>query len=1529
MDKPIYNPTDTINYRAFPTTTGAYSTNSSVIIEFKNPQGIVIKQESQKAINGIFRRNLKLPEVVNEGTWELVARLDDSPLNTFVYQFEVKAHVLPSFEVSVKPRKKFFHIDDEQFFVDISANYLYGEVVRGFAYVVFGFEDQDKKRTNFPASFRRIELREGLATLKKSDIKATVQDIESLLDYSLYVRVTVFTTTGTDMAETEKSGIKMVKSPYKIHFTKTSKYFKPGIPFSVTIFVTNPDGSPADKIPLEVQPGARQSTTKSNGLTTVEIPTQNTDTSWIITVRTKVKNLPEEHQAQNQMTGLAYRSHNPSSKNLLYISLRKEHISAGDSFSVHFNYYNENPTQGNQITVTTYLIISKGKIIKHGSVQKDRNVVTAVPLTVTKEMIPSFRIVAYYTLPAGGTTEVVSDSVWVDVEDTCIGKLQVESLDRNTEYRPGKMFKLKVRGDPGATISLVAVDKAVFLLNDKNKLTQTKIWDEVEKHDIGCTVGGGLDSMGVFTDAGLLFKTSTGEATTAREDLHCPSPAKRKRRSVVLVEYKTTLESRYREKQLKRCCRDGLTDIPMDYTCERRSLYITEGPECVKAFLHCCKEITKKIKEIDSRTGLVLSRSQEENSLLSEDDIRVRTMFEESWLWINQVLPSSADNADQDGLSSVEISHALKDTITDWEILVISSSSTTGVCVAEPFDIRVKMKFFVDLKMPYSVIRNEQVEIKAILYNYASDPFRVQVELVEKNKENREICSLASNTGRFRQDINVEAKSSRVVPYTIIPLKIGNVEIEVRARVYGELIGDAVRKTLRILPEGVVTTIENTVVLNPSARGGKQIVQFQKENLDTLVPDTTPLRYITATGDVLEDTIRNAISGSALTSLIRMPGGCVEQNMASMVYPVIAAHYLDKSGEWESVGLSRREETIGYISSGYIRQMSYRNSDDSYPPYNRQKDSSTWLTAFVAKVFALAYPLTHIDDDRLCNPLKFLIQNKQMPDGSFTEDAPVAAPYHMGGLQGTESKATLTAFILIAMAEAKSFCPSSLQSSIQTSMGKAERYLKSQLPSLSRPYSVAISSYALALMDNPDRSFLERHLGNSGSAGGTQWKDGDITYTLEATGYALLAYLKMGSLDRVDIIFEWLVEHGNAKGGFGSTQSTMVVFQALAEYLIQKPLIEHTELNLSLFISGRSTIPRWKIEKSNYHVPKSEKINIRQNFTVEATGRSSGKLTVVTVYNARPKPEEKKKCKMFELEVNIEEAVAPQGMNKAYTLDIYMKYLANHDGRMTILDISLPTGCVPLLSSLENLKNRVDQYIQYYNMDTQLSKRGSLIIHLYKVLNTRQHLSITLIQEMQVGLVQPAAVTIYDYYASENRCTKFYHPNKKHAELGRICRGELCRCAEESCSALNKITEEITVQTRMEEACRTASYVYKVQVSEIILRQDYDDYNVVIKQIIKQGGGEVIQNDKRTFLSHVSCRESLNVRKGEEYLFIGRPDDTISSNKEGDPAMHILGSETWLEWWPHDQDCQTEEQQETCELLAAFAEELSTFGCPN
>jgi len=62
--------------------------------------------------------------------------------------------------------------------------------------------------------------------------------------------------------------------------------------------------------------------------------------------------------------------------------------------------------------------------------------------------------------------------------------------------------------------------------------------------------------------------------------------------------------------------------------------------------------------------------------------------------------------------------------------------------------------------------------------------------------------------------------------------------------------------------------------------------------------------------------LMNTISGDSMSSLIYQPSGCGEENMIHMTLPVIVATYLDKTYQWESVGIVRRDEALQHIRIG-------------------------------------------------------------------------------------------------------------------------------------------------------------------------------------------------------------------------------------------------------------------------------------------------------------------------------------------------------------------------------------------------------------------------------------------------------------------------------------------------------------------------------------------------------------------------------------------------------------------------------------
>ncbi|KFQ01922.1 Complement C3, partial [Haliaeetus albicilla] len=146
---------------------------------------------------------------------------------------------------------------------------------------------------------------------------------------------------------------------------------------------------------------------------------------------------------------------------------------------------------------------------------------------------------------------------------------------------------------------------------------------------------------------------------------------------------------------------------------------------------------------------------------------------------------------------------------------------------------------------------------------------------------------------------------------------------------------------------------------------------------------------------------------------------------------------------------------------GYTQQLAFRKPDNSYAAF-KDRPSSTWLTAYVAKVFAMAIKLVDIDPEVICGAVKWLILEKQKPDGIFQEDAPVIHKEMVGGYQGAEPEVSLTAFALIALQESREVCKDHVNS-LDGSITKAAEYLARRYQWLTRPYTVALTSYALAL----------------------------------------------------------------------------------------------------------------------------------------------------------------------------------------------------------------------------------------------------------------------------------------------------------------------------------------------------------------------------------------------------------------------------------------------------------------------------------
>ncbi|XP_070776616.1 complement C3-like [Enoplosus armatus] len=1446
-DKTLYTPNSRVYYRMFAVTPrmepvekdDETQTDGLITTEIVTPEGIIFQLYQVSLKSGIHSGDYKLPEIASVGLWKVVAKFHSNPQQSFSAEFEVKEYVLPSFEVKLTPESPFFYVDSQELTVNIKATYLFGEEVAGTAYVVFGVMYGGQKKS-FPSSLQRvpIESGNGVATLRREHITQTFPNIHDLVGFSIFVAVSVLTESGGEMVEAELGGIQIVTSPYIIHFKKTPKYFKPGMSFEMTVEVVNPDDTPAPGVVVVVDPGQVQGSTAANGIARLTVNTEARTSYLTVIAKTSDPRISSERQASARMTALPYIT---KSNNYIHIGVDTAEVTLGENLKINLIRNRQENTQND----ITYLILNRGQLVKHGHYKTRGQILISLREPITKEMLPSFRIIAYYHT---NDNEVVSDSVWVDVKDSCMGSLKLESIRPASSFEPRRMFGLKVTGDPGATVGLVAADKGVYVLNNKHRLTQKKVWDIVEKYDTGCTPGGGEDSMGVFYDAGLLFESSAS-GTPYRLDLKCPAPSRRKRAS-----------------------------------------------------------------------SLGKNHSEEDDSYMDSNEIVSRTKFPESWLWSDIKLPTCS-NCDT---TSLVKNVPLPDSITTWQFIGISLSSTHGVCVADPLEVIVRKDFFIDLRLPHSAVRGEQLEIKAILHNYSPDPATVRVDLIEE----AHLCSSASKRRKYRQEVQVEPQTIQSVPFIMIPMKEGQFPIEVKAAVKDSSLSDGIRKMLWVVPEGVLIKSTKIITLDPATGDGKQNVIINSEiPLKDLAPNTPASTEIYLTGrEQMSALVENAVGGKSLGTLIKQPSGSGEDNMITMTLSVIATMYLDKTNQWETVGFEKRDEALQHIMTGYNNELSYRKIDGSFAAW-ATRQSSTWLTAYVAKVFAMASHLVAVQSKVICDAVKFLTLNTQQPDGSFREVGLVFSRQMIGDVLGTDSDASMTAFCLIAMQESHTLCVNTVNS-LPGSIDKAVAYLERRLPSLTNPYAVAMTSYALANENILNQEILY----NFASPELSHWPvpKGHV-YTLEATAYALLALVKAKAFERARPVVRWFNQQQKVHGGYGSLQATKMVYQALAEYWANAGEPEY-DLNVDVFLPGRSRPDRFHFNRENHHATKTSRFNgINKDVNVTATGKGEVTLKMVSLYYALPK-EKESDCQKFNLSVQL----LPEKMDEVeniYKLKIEVLYKdMERDATMSVLNIGLLTGFTVNTDDLDLLSKGRARTIAKYEMNTVLSERGSLIIYLDKVSHTQpEEITFRIHQKLKGDLLQPAAVSVYEYY-DQTQCVKFYHPERRAGQLLQLCINDACMCAEENCSMQRK--GKIRIDERTEKSCESSrtskiDFVYKVRMEAFTGELSADVHTARIVEVIKEGSYDVGPLGKlRTFLSYAHCREALDLRTGKTYLIMGASTD-IHKDQLSQSYQYVLSERTWIEYWPTEEECLTVEHRHTCLGIEEMVVQHQVLGCPH
>ncbi|MED6273340.1 hypothetical protein CHARACLAT_005378, partial [Characodon lateralis] len=1365
--------------------------------------------------------------------------------------------------------------------------YSYGEKVKGAYHCQFGVMKKGLEPHILSGLKLTGSVANGRATttlhFKDIDWKQLNQTLSDLQKSGSQLYVGVFVT-NIQNGEVQQGEIYLpiITHKYSIDLSRTRSHFLPKVPLDVVAVVRHPDGTPAVGVPVNISATTSivdfwQGTTNQDGEV---FSVFNVVSTSPITVDVSADGL------QRRKTLIPASS---PSGSYLYIGITHKVYQVDEFLYVTFTTIN-GPTNG----YIYYMVLNRGMIITTHSLRM--GTITNENLLITADMVPSFRLVGYYYSKTG---DIIADSVWVDVRDECKLKVTVTHKGQPT---PGKPTELEIDlHKQKAKVALLAVDKAFYGLKADNKLTAKQIFSTMTSYDLGCAYSGGSDTAAVLVDAGLAFASQA--KTEWRKGFGCKSNNVRSRRSVDLNKEKMKLKLEFEDAELQICCIHAFSHIPMrENTCKTRSnrVRLVKGNQaCADAFLKCCLAAEKlrqkkMLEDAQSGLGRTATRADVEDFF-----------FETNAQYIRRFFPPSFEFKEYLVNDKKRHSLMLPDSITTWEIQVVTLSPETGLCVVKPHEIRAFKKSFVSLRLPYSVKRFEQLSIAPVIYNYDEQELRTEGVLRREEKTN-----VVNLDGRSSHTIYLDG----TLPDDTVPEASTNIFVSME----GNGFGGSFAKNL-LSPEKVLNLIElPTGCLEQTMR--------------KLAPTTLAIRYLDLGGQwfyldsgARDDALDKIEHGYMNILSYKKPNGSYgawSNVLSSNWVTALVVKILSMIAERQTAGsgeLGRRvkvvpEEEINHPVS-YL--LSVQQSDGSFRDPNpmlhrgvlRGKDQDASMTAFIT----LALNRSH----------QFLTSEMQNEVETSILRATTYLQSQLEELSHTYAVA-ITAYCL----------------SVSQPLGEDRVNAWNKLQSM--------------VTTDENNCYL--------------WTNSATTtaITIETTSYALLAAVKNGDNEWANRTACWLVSQENYFGGQRSSQDTIMALEALSEYELTKTVSSVTDVTAEFTAPGKNEIIKLELKNNKEIVETDLQKLTGKNITIEMRGQGDVKLKTVKVYHLLD-PEDD--CSNLNISVKVEgkvmytaniidnyeyyddydAAVEKQTRvarsaierfdaltrsrrdvendlysDNIFTYTVCVSYRPNSPlTGMGIADITLLSGFEVEVEDLERLKQPPEQYINHYEISP-----GRVLLYFNELFETEECVSFSANQTVQVGLLQPAPAEFYDYYEPNVKCTVFYSPPRRSKLVSQLCSEDVCQCAERPCHTVqenfkSKQGKRITKKIRVNHACffPRVDYAYILEVTEVSLRSNFELYKTRVNETLKfHGDLHVMAGSVRVFAKRLQCKGGLDL--GRQYLIMGKD----GSTKDADGNMqYLLESNTWVEKKPQNKEC--EKSSYGCGQFNAFTEEYKTYGC--
>uniref|UniRef100_A0A673MFE8 Complement component 5 n=2 Tax=Sinocyclocheilus rhinocerous TaxID=307959 RepID=A0A673MFE8_9TELE len=1559
-DKPLYTPEQEVQVRVYSLNEELRKSRRTVTLTFVDPNGIKVEIIDMTDINGAkpLLPPFKIPLKPIYGIWKILATCADTFETTATAEFEVKEYVLPSISLHIQPEANYVSEKNfESFQLKISAKYVHGTPVSSAdIFLTFGYSSPDET-VMIPTTFSKYMLKNGKADVNLNIKRALSsmpdgpQSLSAMKENTfLRVRVLLQESTGGISQEAVLSNVKFVDAPFTLNLIATPPFIKPGLPYSMRVLVKDPLGKPVQGVSITTRATITTANNEQDTFKFLGHKDTLTETSQRDGIAYFICNIPanvkkaeftfetEDPSWSQDPLKLKAESYVSVNHRYLYINLPESsvfEVGHDISIKVYFDFRDYL-----SLKTFSYQIISRGKVEHFDIVKWDGVKNQNFNIKITPNMVPSARLVVYYVLYGEEKSELVADSTWIDVKAKCVNNLNVDISTPNSQYKPKDELQLSVstKSREESLVAFSAVDTALYNLKSNDKDPLKKVLQHVERSDLGCGRGGGKNNADVFDRVGLMFITNANAKTSSAEGV-C-SDLVRPKRSINLAQKFEKMAKRYGLYQY--CCSSGTESSPMLETCKHRSERLSypshfdmhQKIRCKLVFSECCVTAVKlRLENVDK---IILSRTAID-FLLDAMPSQIRSYFPESWLWEEHTSKSG----------SVSISKIIPDSLTTWELKAVGVFSE-GICVSEE-KIQVSQDISVDVPLPYSMVRGEQIELRGSVYNQHLSSTRFSVTLTATEG----VCvfrgAQQGKDGKPHENKgNIAGRSVAFVTFYIMALEASTHTLTFTLTTkYGT---ESVVKKLKVVPEGIRKEIQSGGRIDPNGVFGTSMRKLELKNAipPNIVPKSTVDRILTVNGEVLGELLSIINNPEGLKQLTNLPRGNVEMELMALLPIYYVYHYLEKAEKWDILGkeaAASEKQLKRKMQAGITSIMSFKlKHEHAFSMWSKKdKSASTWVTALIVKTLADMHEYVSLEPDVLTNTINWLIKNCQNDDGSFSEKSQTNPHKLMGaGADVTEKTVFLTSFVMIGIKNAMKVRNVHLEV-FNIAIDRATQYITSNSKKIESLYARAIASYALTLADIHSMTavgvyeILKKQAQVDGNPATVRFwqesklrkdslKPSDVTAkTVETTVYVLLNTLARGDATYAKPILNWLTQDQRYGGGVHSTQDSILTLEALTKYSI---LASRATLDMVVDIEyktkgdiRRIRLTQQKPVHKPIEVTKHDDIIIK---TAMSSGVSFASLRTV-FYEMT---ENNENC-YFDMSIDIHESVPnsddPMLLSQRIVACAKFKPHENAfetESGITVMEINLPTGMTPVQEDLDMYLNGLESRISNYEINGD-----QVILQIDSIPSEELYcVGFRVQEEFETGMTRASVFEVYEFSNPENKCVKFYH--KQSRKLLRLCEGDQCQCmAAECCNFKSTIDPKITAVQRKNDMCKESmNYAFKVLIESSEAGGDFVTYKAKVKAVLKKGQTDDLKTDSEIdFVKKATC-SSTNFEVGKQYLIMTAESIKIQMNR-GYKYKFPLDSHAWVDWWPHDTDCRDDACKQYAGVLEEFEFDFLLSGC--